>query len=106
MRYEFNNTFSGNEAIPSSYLLGYSVPTKYGGAPIPLGYFTRPVYLLGGRPDVQRRLASEIPVVSLTERLAEVRSSKIFELSGYNPKVVGSNPAPATKLIKGLRQML
>jgi len=44
MRYEFNNTFPGNEAIPSSYLLGYSVPTKYGGASIPPRYFTRPVY--------------------------------------------------------------
>jgi hypothetical protein len=54
-----------NSAIPSSHLLGFSVPTRYGATPIAPHYFTRPVHLLGGRPDVQRRLASQMPVVSL-----------------------------------------
>lgn len=54
-----------NTAIPSSHLLGFSVPTKYGATRIPPKHFTRPVHLLGGRPDVQRRLASQMPVVSL-----------------------------------------
>ena len=51
--------------IPDHFLLGYSVPTKYGKCSIPLSAFTRPVHLLGGRPDVQRRLASRLDVVSL-----------------------------------------
>ena len=54
-----------NELIPSAYILGYSVPTKYGLTKISPRRFTRPVHLLGGRPDIQRRLASQMPVVSL-----------------------------------------
>ena len=42
--------------VPDSFLLGYSVPTKYGQTPIHPSAFKRPVHLLGGRPDVQRRL--------------------------------------------------
>jgi hypothetical protein len=52
-------------AIPGEFLLGYSVPTRYGGTPIPPRAFTRPVHLLGGRPDIQRRLADVMPVVSV-----------------------------------------
>jgi len=51
--------------IPPHMILGYSVPTRYGSTPIPTKYFTRPVHLLGGRPDVQRRLADSMPVVSV-----------------------------------------
>jgi hypothetical protein len=50
--------------IPEKYLLAYSVPTKYGGTKIPVTSFKRPVHLLGGRPDVQRKLADLMPVVS------------------------------------------
>lgn len=53
-----------DELIPPRYLLGYSVPTKYGGTKIPPSCFKRPVHLLGGRPDVQRRVAQQMPVVS------------------------------------------
>jgi hypothetical protein len=52
--------------IPSKFILGYSVPTRYGGTEIPLNSFDgRPVHLLGGRPDVQRELANDLNVVSL-----------------------------------------
>jgi hypothetical protein len=51
--------------IPKEYILGFSVPTKYGGTLIAPNEFTRPVHLLGGRPDVQRRLADLMPVVSV-----------------------------------------
>ncbi|HJY88794.1 MAG: DUF6610 family protein [Candidatus Acidiferrum sp.] len=51
--------------IPKRFWLGYSVPTRYGGTTIPPSFFKRPVHLLGGRPDVQRRLAEMMPVVSL-----------------------------------------
>jgi hypothetical protein len=52
-------------SIPSEFLLGYSVPTRYGRTPLPPSMFRRPVHLLGGRPDSQRRLACHMPVVSL-----------------------------------------
>jgi len=51
--------------IPSHFLIGYSVPTKYGSTEIPASAINRPVHLLGGRPDVQRRIANECPVVSI-----------------------------------------
>ena len=51
--------------IPQSFVLGYSVPTRYGGTEIPPQAFSRPVHLLGGRPDVQRSLADKMPVASL-----------------------------------------
>jgi hypothetical protein len=53
------------ELIPAGFILGYSVPTRYGGTTLPLRAFRRPVHLLGGRPDVQRRLAQTLPVVSI-----------------------------------------
>lgn len=52
------------ELIPNDFILGYSVPTKYGGTCIPTRCFVRPVHLLGGRPDYQRNLANELNVIS------------------------------------------
>jgi len=51
--------------IPQEFMLGYSVPTRYGGTHIPPSAFRRPVHLLGGRPDTQRRLAEKMRVVSV-----------------------------------------
>lgn len=53
------------ERIPSCFLLGYSVPSSYGSTSLSLTAFKRPVHLLGGRPDVQRRLAEKLKVVSI-----------------------------------------
>jgi hypothetical protein len=53
------------ELIPTQFLLGYSVPTRYGGTTICPTAFRRPVHLRGGRPDVQRRLAEKMNVFSL-----------------------------------------
>ena len=54
------------EIIPEKFMLGYSVPTKYGGTLLPKSSFDgRRIHLLGGRPDVQRALAEELNVVSL-----------------------------------------
>jgi hypothetical protein len=51
--------------IPEKYILGYSVPSKYGKTEIPPEKFgNRRVHLLGGRPDVQRNLANFMNVVS------------------------------------------
>jgi len=53
------------ELIPNEFILAYSVPTKYGGTYIPTKCFRRPVHLLGGRPDAQRKLANELNVISV-----------------------------------------
>lgn len=53
------------ELIPKRFDFGFSVPTKYGGTRISLKSFRRRVHLLGGRPDVQRKLAQALKVVSL-----------------------------------------
>lgn len=50
--------------IPKRFRLGFSVPTRYGASRIEPRYFRRPVHLLGGRPDVQRKLAEQMQVVS------------------------------------------
>lgn len=55
-----------SQRIPSRFLLGYSVPTRYGGTSIPLSSFRgRAVHLLGGRPDVQLMLAKKLRVFSV-----------------------------------------
>ena len=54
-----------DRAIPREFILGYSVPSRYGRTAIPPSAFRRPVHLLGGRPDVQRLLAEEMPVLSM-----------------------------------------
>lgn len=52
--------------IPGDFMLGYSVPTKYGGTDIETEYFDgRPVHLLGGRPEKQRELAKVLNVKSI-----------------------------------------
>jgi len=53
------------DLIPATFTLGYSVPTRYGGTTLPPEVFRRPVHLLGGRPDVQRRLADRMHVISI-----------------------------------------
>lgn len=51
--------------IPAEYMLGYSIPTSYGGSPLPISkYGGRRVHLLGGSPNKQiaywRELADEV----------------------------------------------
>ena len=53
------------DVIPSKFVLGYSVPSKYGTTSVSTSEFRRPVHLLGGRPDVQRVLAESLSVMSL-----------------------------------------
>jgi hypothetical protein len=51
--------------LPRPYVLGFSVPTRYGATLLDPKNFTRPVHLLGGRPDVQRGYAAQMPVASV-----------------------------------------
>lgn len=53
------------ELLPSEFLLGFSVPTRYGGTPLAPDNFRRPVHLLGGRPDAQLKYAQLMPVASV-----------------------------------------
>jgi hypothetical protein len=54
------------DLIPAKFVLGFSVPTKYGATRLPLSAFrNRAVHLLGGRPDVQRQLGDSLNVVSM-----------------------------------------
>jgi len=50
--------------VPKQFILCYSVPTCCGANTIQLQAFNRSVHLLGGRPDVQRKLARYMPVFS------------------------------------------
>lgn len=53
------------ERIPDRHILGYSIPTSYGGTPLPISLFQgRRVHLLGGEPRLQveywRELGSDV----------------------------------------------
>lgn len=50
----------------ASVVLGYSVPTSYGGTDVPLSEFKRrPCHLLGGSPQAQLRLFNHLNVTSV-----------------------------------------
>ncbi len=54
------------ELVPSKFILGYSIPTRYGATFIPPEVFGRRlVHLLGGRPDVQHHLTRTLRVYSI-----------------------------------------
>ena len=54
------------DVIPEDYILGYSVPTRYGGTKIKSKCFLgRKVHLLGGHPTQQRMIADKINVCSI-----------------------------------------
>ena len=82
-------------AIPAEFMLGYSVPTRYGGTRINPAAFTRPVHLLGGRPDVQRRLAELMPVVSLdcNRFTLDARFGDYFDGETFRPHPEGGYEA-------------
>lgn len=77
--------------IPPEHILGYSVPTKYGGTSIPTLAFRRPVHLLGGRPDIQRKLAELMPVVSFdcNRFTLDAGFGDFFDGTRFRPHPVG-----------------
>lgn len=78
-------------AIPSEFLLGFSVPTRYGGTKLAPEAFRRRVHLLGGRPDIQRRLADRMPVFSLdTNRFTlDAAFGDFFDGQIFRPHPIG-----------------
>jgi hypothetical protein len=77
--------------IPPEFALGYSVPTRYGGTRIPASAFKRPTHLLGGRPDIQRRLADSLPVFSIDVNRFTLDASfgDYFDGNRFRPHPVG-----------------
>ena len=58
-------------------ILGYSVPTRYGGTEVPLWEFSGwPVHLLGGSPKKQKILAKYLHVVSVDGNYANLKATK------------------------------
>lgn len=58
-------------------VLGYSVPTRFGGTSVPLWEFAgRPVHLLGGSPTKQYKLSKYLHVVSVDGNYANLKSTK------------------------------
>jgi len=58
-------------------LLGYSVPTRYGGSPIGLWELgRRPVHLLGGSPQRQLELSQYLNVVSVDGNMAHLQAHR------------------------------
>lgn len=70
-------------------VLGYSVPTSFGGTPLPISAFgRRPVHLLGGSPQKQMELTAYCNVVSvdanMTSKMATRQNS--FFCAGFGPR--------------------
>jgi hypothetical protein len=67
------------DKIPDHFMLGYSIPTSYGGTPIDIKRFKgRRVHLLGGSPNKQIAYLSHIPdsVVSLDNNYIQHAAAK------------------------------
>jgi hypothetical protein len=79
------------ELIPKKFFLGYSVPTKYGGTPLHFSNFLRPTHLLGGRPDVQRKIADKVPVYSVdcNRFTLDARFGDYFDGEIFRPHPIG-----------------
>jgi hypothetical protein len=61
----------------AAVVLAYSVPTSYGGSPVPLWEFgRRPVHLLGGSPHRQMELAGYLNVVSADGNMAHQQAHR------------------------------
>ena len=77
--------------IPESFIMGYSVPTRYGQTTLSPHMFRRPVHLLGGRPDVQRHLGEAMRVFSLdcNRFTLDAQFGDYFDGETFRPHPVG-----------------
>lgn len=84
-----------DDLIPPHFLLGYSIPTRYGDTELKLENFIRPTHLLGGRPDIQRRLAEVIPVYSIdcNRFTLDARYGDYFDGETFRPHPSGGYEA-------------
>jgi hypothetical protein len=80
------------EIIPDDFILGYSVPTSYGGTRLPLTCFgSRRVHLLGGHPAKQRVIANGVMAISLDcNRLTlDAAFGDYFDGETFRPHPIG-----------------
>lgn len=93
-----------NESIPVEFVLGFSVPTRYGGTKLSPAAFRRPVHLLGGRPDVQRKLADLMPVFSIDANrfTLDAAFGDYFDGEIFRPHPVGGYRACLSDSVKNI----
>jgi hypothetical protein len=95
------------QLIPEEFLLGYSVPTRYGQTRLRPGYFKRPVHLLGGRPDVQRRLAESMDVFSFdcNRFTLDAQFGDYFDGETFRPHPIGGYDRCIVDSVKNINRM-
>lgn len=93
--------------IPRRFVLGYSIPTRYGGTQIAPERFQRPVHLLGGRPDVQRMMATLMPVLSVdcNRFTLDARFGDYFDGETFRPHPVGGYSRCIRDSIKNINRL-
>jgi len=94
--------------IPAKFMLGYSVPTKYGGTTIEPKYFDgRPVHLLGGRPEKQRDLAKQLNVRSIdcNRFTLDARYGDFFDGTNFKPHPIGGYKTCLEDSIKNINKI-
>ena len=96
-----------DELIPSEFVLGYSVATRYGGTSLSLDAFSRPVHLLGGRPDVQRRLALQLKVASLDRNrfTLDAAFGDFFDGRAFRPHPTGGYDVCLEASVKHINEL-
>lgn len=80
------------DVIPTQFILGYSVPTKYGKTTLPFKCFRkRRVHLLGGHPLRQRSIARYMNVISLdcNRFTIDATYGDYFDGQIFKPHLVG-----------------
>ncbi len=93
--------------IPERFLIGYSVPTKYGSTRLDPRLFRRAVHLLGGRPDVQRDLANRMPVVSFdcNRFTLDAAFGDYFDGETFRPHPMGGYRRCLTASLRNINQI-
>ena len=94
----------------SDIILGYSVPTSYGGTSVPVWEFGhRPVHLLGGSPQKQRDMTSYLNVVSADGNMAIKCATKFLKYwtpQGWVSLVRGERDAPYRAFEYSMREIM
>jgi hypothetical protein len=96
-----------DELIPREFILGFSVPTKYGKTTIPYDCFKRPTHLLGGHPFIQRELANFMPVVSLdcNRFTLDAGYGDYFDGTTFRPHPIGGYARCITESVVNINRL-
>lgn len=93
--------------IPKEFILGYSVPTRYGKTSICPRRFKRPVHLLGGRPDIQRKLAERMNIFSFdcNRFTLDAAYGDYFDGETFRPHPIGGYERCVTDSITNINSL-